>query len=65
MHIAKAISSIFYTTYTLPHRTKPTGESNKKCDPVGHMLTGASKSLWQPDAPMSLPSDRGSVRGLP
>ena len=37
MHVAKAISSIFYTTYTLPHRTKPTGESNKECDRVGHM----------------------------
>ena len=32
MHVAKAISSIFYTTYTLPHRTKPMGESDKKCD---------------------------------
>ena len=32
MHVAKAISSIFYTTYTLPHRTKPVGESDKKCD---------------------------------
>ena len=39
MHIAKAISSIFYTTYTLPHRTKPAGESDKKCNRVGHMLT--------------------------
>ena len=32
MHVAKAISSIFYTTYTLPYRTKPVGESDKKCD---------------------------------
>ena len=32
MHVAKAISSIFYTTYTLPHRMKPVGESDKKCN---------------------------------
>ena len=65
MHIAKAISSIFYTTYTLPHRMKPAGESDKKCNQVGHMLTGTSKSSWRLDVPMSLPSDGGSVRGLP
>ena len=35
MHVAKALSSIFYTTYTLPHRTKPVGESDKKCDQTG------------------------------
>ena len=40
------------------------GESDKKCDQIGHMLTGTSRSSWRPDASLS-PSDRGSVRGLP
>ena len=65
MHVAKAISSIFYTTYTLPHRMKPMGESDKKCDRVGHILTGTSRSLCQPDALFLLLSDGGSVKGLP
>ena len=50
---------------TLPHRMKPEGKSDKKCDLVGHMLTGASRSSCRPDVLSLSPSDRGSIKGLP